>query len=123
MSYVNEAARKSWKRVAILLAVTALLVASAAPAYAWSGHRFHRRSAVIVVPHVVVPFAPFWAPYPYASVVVESPPLVYVQPSPPVYAQPSPPQPYWYYCDNPQGYYPHVQQCPGGWRQVVPTPQ
>src|SRR2546428_12259210 len=28
----------------------------------------------------------------------------------------------WYYCANPQGYYPYVQQCPGGWRPVAPTP-
>jgi hypothetical protein len=30
--------------------------------------------------------------------------------------------PYWYYCDNPPGYYPYVPQCPSGWRPVAPTP-
>lgn len=39
--------------------------------------------------------------------------------TPPVYEQ-QPPQPYWYYCQNPGGYYPYVQQCPNGWLQVVP---
>src|SRR5262245_54028112 len=36
---------------------------------------------------------------------------------------PAPPTASWYYCDNPQGSYPYVQQCPGGWRAVAPTPQ
>ncbi|MGA9991471.1 MAG: hypothetical protein WBP86_03965 [Thiobacillaceae bacterium] len=29
---------------------------------------------------------------------------------------------YWYYCTNPPGYYPYVQQCPAGWRPVAPQP-
>jgi hypothetical protein len=28
---------------------------------------------------------------------------------------------YWYYCQNPVGYYPYVQQCAGPW-QPVPAP-
>ncbi|HXM00217.1 MAG TPA: hypothetical protein VN932_09820 [Rhizomicrobium sp.] len=28
----------------------------------------------------------------------------------------------WYYCENPQGYYPYVQSCNGPWRAVAPTP-
>ena len=36
-------------------------------------------------------------------------------------APPTQPQiQYWYYCQNPEGYYPYVKQCPGGWLQVVP---
>ena len=27
---------------------------------------------------------------------------------------------YWYFCQDPQGYYPYVKNCPGGWMQVVP---
>lgn len=27
---------------------------------------------------------------------------------------------YWYYCQNPEGYYPYVKSCPGGWMKVVP---
>jgi hypothetical protein len=34
----------------------------------------------------------------------------------------SPPY-YWYYCRNPQGYYPYLTSCPGGWVQVIPTEQ
>jgi hypothetical protein len=28
---------------------------------------------------------------------------------------------YWYYCQNPQGYYPYVKQCPSGWTKVPPS--
>ena len=27
---------------------------------------------------------------------------------------------YWYYCRDPEGYYPQVSRCPTGWMQVVP---
>jgi hypothetical protein len=27
---------------------------------------------------------------------------------------------YWYYCQDPQGFYPYVKSCPGGWMKVVP---
>jgi hypothetical protein len=40
---------------------------------------------------------------------------------PPIALPPSQ-TPSWYYCDNPQGYYPYVQQCPGGWNQVPARP-
>ena len=33
------------------------------------------------------------------------------------------PQPnYWYYCQDPEGYYPNVDECPDGWQQVAPQP-
>jgi hypothetical protein len=35
----------------------------------------------------------------------------------------APPQSaWWYYCDNPQGYYPYVQQCMSHWQRVSPQP-
>jgi hypothetical protein len=43
---------------------------------------------------------------------------VYIQ-QPEPHAQTQQPS-YWYYCQNPQGYYPQVQQCPGGWMTVIP---
>jgi hypothetical protein len=30
---------------------------------------------------------------------------------------------YWYYCDNPAGYYPNVPTCNGSWREVAAQPQ
>jgi hypothetical protein len=34
----------------------------------------------------------------------------------------SSPSQYWAYCQDPEGYYPYVPDCPGGWIPVVPTP-
>ena len=27
---------------------------------------------------------------------------------------------YWYYCNDPAGYYPYVKSCPSGWKAVLP---
>jgi hypothetical protein len=48
-----------------------------------------------------------------------------VAPWPYWYAYPSPgyaPPQYWAYCRSPEGHYPYVQDCPGGWVPVLPTP-
>jgi hypothetical protein len=57
------------------------------------------------------------------------PPPVYYAPAPvyapapqPAYVAPAPQGQAWYYCDNPQGYYPYVQACSSGWRQVPVSP-
>jgi len=111
------------RSIVIPVVLTALLIGSVAPGYAWhrfGGHRFGR-SHVFIEPRLVVPIplgVPYWVPYPAPPVVV-APPPVYVEPSLPPQAPP-PPQ-YWYYCEDPKGYYPYVQQCPGGWMQVVPS--
>lgn len=54
-----------------------------------------------------------WSP----PVVVERQPVV-VQSLPPGPA----PQSFWYYCQNPAGYYPYVAACPGGWTPVPASP-
>ena len=63
--------------------------------------------------------------YTYPPVVAApSAPSVVVQQQPRA-ALPPPPTPsanYWYYCRKPDGYYPYVRNCPGGWLQVVPQP-
>jgi hypothetical protein len=59
---------------------------------------------------------PYWGPpaVPYAYPVV-------VPQQPPVYVQRNQPESgYWYYCQHPQGYYPYIRSCPGGWMKVVP---
>lgn len=67
---------------------------------------------------------PYYA-YPYYPSAYPAP-VVVQQPATEVYVQPAPQQPaetsYWYYCQNPQGYYPYVKRCPGGWMKVVPAP-
>jgi hypothetical protein len=65
------------------------------------------------------PFFPYYPYYPYyapPTVVVPQQPETYIQQPAPQQAEPS----YWYYCRNPQGYYPYVKSCPGGWLKVVP---
>jgi hypothetical protein len=53
-------------------------------------------------------------------------PVIVQQPVTEVYVQPAPRRSaesgYWYYCQNPEGYYPYVRRCPNGWMKVVPSP-
>lgn len=53
--------------------------------------------------------------YPYPTYIA---PLLSVQETPDT----PPPAPYWYYCANPQGYYPYVPACPIGWQTVPAVP-
>jgi hypothetical protein len=63
----------------------------------------------------------FWPPpyYPYYGYPYDYPPAVVIERQPQVYIQREPY--YWYYCPEPSGYYPYVQNCPRGWQQVVPS--
>jgi hypothetical protein len=75
-------------------------------------------------------WGPWWGPgwgypyyYSYPYYPYYQPPVINQQQSP-VYVEPAPQQEeqnYWYYCPNPQGYYPYVQQCPKGWLKVIPS--
>ena len=58
--------------------------------------------------------------YGYVPPVVVTPPPVVIAPPPPSYVERAPVSQYWHYCQDPAGYYPEVQQCPGGWTQVPP---
>jgi hypothetical protein len=126
--------RGPWVGVFVMIAV--LLLISTVPGHAdrgghgYKGHGYrshghrghwhrglHRSGGVrvFISPGLVLPFGSYWRPY-------TDPPVVIV-PSPRVDIElPSPPPHYWYYCVASQAYYPYVQQCPGGWRQVLPTP-
>ena len=126
MNTMNSIRGKRHKWIGMLVLLAVLILASTVPGYTWRG------GGVFISPSIVVPFGPWWRPYrgpisyaypytyPYAYPYAYPP--VVVQPAPQVPVQLPPPQ-YWYYCDNPQGYYPYVRQCPGGWRAVSPTPQ
>jgi hypothetical protein len=64
----------------------------------------------------------YYPPYAYPPVVTgPAPPATYIEQGS---AQPAPAQPpgYWYYCVEPDGYYPYVKECPGGWQRVAPQP-
>jgi hypothetical protein len=104
--------------VLMVLVLLVLLLASSIPSEA-RGHVFFDFGIPLGVGPGYWGPSPWWGspyyyPYPAPPVVVQPPP-VYEQPAP----APQAPA-YWYYCQNPQGYYPYVQQCPNGWMQVVP---
>lgn len=64
----------------------------------------------------------YWYPapvYPYPEPY--TPPVVIQVPTTPA-APPQAQAPMWYYCAQPEGYYPYVSECPGGWQPVPATP-
>lgn len=68
-------------------------------------------------------YDPWYYPYyPYPSYRYYAPPTVVVPQEPQEYVLPESQQEagYWYYCRNPQGYYPYVERCPSGWMKVIP---
>jgi hypothetical protein len=61
---------------------------------------------------------------PYSFYSETAAPVEYVEMNP---ANPPPsasdaPANVWYYCQNPQGYYPYIKSCAGGWQKVAPQP-
>lgn len=80
-------------------------------------------------PYSYYPRPYYSPPYPYYAyppvAVVPQPPSVYIEhgSSQQAYQQPAPqPGYYWYHCNNPDGYYPYVKECPSGWQKVSPQP-
>ncbi|MBW4048323.1 MAG: hypothetical protein HIU89_10405 [Proteobacteria bacterium] len=66
-------------------------------------------------------WGPGWGGWSYAPpIVVQEPPQRIEYQNVPL--GPAPPA-YWYYCNNPAGYYPQIATCPGGWAQVLAQPQ
>jgi hypothetical protein len=72
-------------------------------------------------------YNPYRYPYypPVITVPVPTQPPVYIEQgeAPPTLQQaPAAENYYWYHCDRPEGYYPYIKECPGGWQKVAPTP-
>lgn len=111
-----------WRSTAVLL----LLLACT---YSAGAHARHGRWSGSVGFYYNDPW--FWGPdpfwYPYRPYVYSPPPVIIEQREPPVYIQrPAAPQPQapatvWYYCTNPAGYYPYVQNCTQPWVTVDPS--
>jgi hypothetical protein len=117
------------KVVAAVLVGLMLLVAN--PLAVYAGH-----TRVVVGASISFGYPVHWGPYPWRApryywgrpVVVLRPhpyyyaaPPIIIEQQPPVYVQQDEQQAdYWYYCQNPAGYYPYVQTCPEGWMKVVP---
>lgn len=112
-------------RLALLLAIFLSAAVAGGPALARDRHHYgHRHSHLGLYIGVPLGYPWYGVPPPYYYY----PPPVIVRPEPQVYIERTDPQPapdqqaYWYHCDNPQGYYPYIKQCPAGWQRVVPTP-
>ena len=64
--------------------------------------------------------------YAYSPLVIENQavPQVFIQQEPvaaaPAPAQAAPANAFWYYCTQPAGYFPYVQNCTEPWMKVVP---
>lgn len=68
-------------------------------------------------------YSPYYYPYyPPSVVTVPVEPPTYIERERPVQQPQQLPEGYWYFCSDPEGYYPYVKECPGGWRQVDPIP-
>jgi len=94
--------------------------------HAHHGHGFHGRRAHLGVAIGVPLYSrgpgwygdPYYA-YPYSyryrplPLQIEAPPVYVERGIAPVTAL-------WYFCSNPEGYYPYVKQCATGWRAVTP---
>jgi hypothetical protein len=91
------------------------------------GHVFFGLGFGAYWPWYYPPYDPYYySSYPY---YYSSYPYYYSSypPVAPVYVergdeQAAPQSADWYYCTSPQGYYPYVTQCPGGWQRVKPQP-
>ncbi|MDD5412078.1 MAG: hypothetical protein PHF31_11805 [Methylobacter sp.] len=114
-----------------MLSTILLVVCSLYSGANWARGHFGFYFGIPLYPYNPYPYYPYQYPYyPYHYYPYQYP--YYYPPTvpatPPVYIQQSPqagqqyPSGYWYYCNNPKGYYPYIKQCPRGWQEVEPTP-
>ncbi len=79
------------------------------------------------------PYGYYPYPYYYPPAVMAAPesPPQYIEQGPngpvaapgPEGAMPeAPAQAWWYHCNQPEGYYPYIHACPGGWQKVPAQP-
>ena len=132
-----------WQKLRPLAWAGMAAAALAASGVAWAdrgGHGHGHRGARVGIGLYLGPgygypvYRPAY-PYYYADPYGWSPPVVAVPAEPPVYIERGndapgysggtngqQPQGYWYRCNQPDGYYPYVTNCPGGWLQVPAQP-
>ncbi len=119
--------KTQWATVLGILALTISFNAAADRHHGGHGHGHPGFGFYFGVPafprSYYYPYDPFYYPYyPPAVVTVPSEPPVYIERERPAPQSQQFPEGYWYYCSNPEGYYPYIKECPGGWRQVDPIP-
>ena len=120
------------KKMALALAMAFVLLATSVAEANGRHHGRHYRGSYYrgsygwggfgVYPRVFIG-GPYWwgNPYPYYSYPYYPRPIVIERSEPQIYVQQPQPEPqYWYYCENPKGYYPSVKTCRNEWLKVVP---
>jgi hypothetical protein len=123
---MNSINRKGGALLALLILVGAAGLVQAAPGRHGGFHgvhgNFHGRShvGVWIGSPWLYGYGPGWYGdpwygYPYGRTVIVQQPPVYVEQGGEPTAQ------MWYYCRNPQGYYPYVKSCALPWRAVAPV--
>ena len=112
------------KVICLVLAALVVLMVNTLPADARGGHGGGRVGfGLSIGPGWWGPG--WWGPYPYYPYYPYYPQqqIIVQQPPPEIDVQPAPKAEearYWYFCTDPQGYYPSVKKCPKGWLKVVP---
>lgn len=108
------------KFIRIVLTVLVLLMAAGVPAHARGGHG-HVGFGVFVGPGWWGWPYPYYYPYYSYPYSYQPPVIVEQQPNTYIYQSPRKEEPYyWYFCTDPEGYYPYVKKCPKGWQKVIP---
>lgn len=116
------------KKIKVVLAFIFLL-ASAAGTTAWA--HGHARVGIYFGGPVFSPwyypgpyYGPYYGPSYNTTTIVTQPAPVYIEqaPGPAPATAPTSASNSWYYCNNPDGYYPYVKECPSGWQKVAPQP-
>lgn len=112
------------RAIAAFIVLLALLLAIPWMSHAGHGHHGHTRvfigGSFWVGPPPFWDLAPWSPPYYYSGPAYYGPPPFFVQPYGRYLQRGQEEADYWYYCENPQGYYPYIKSCPGGWMRVVP---
>lgn len=107
------------KMIAVAFCVVlAGLATGTAFAHGGHGHRGGHWGVFIGAPWGWYYPPPYWSSPP---VIVHSAPPIYIERDA-AGAAPDDDANYWYHCKRPEGYYPYIKECPGGWQKVVPTP-
>ena len=113
-------------RHAGLAAALLLLLGAGTSSPAWADRIHFRGPRVgVVIGAPLFGWPGYYYPPPYyypPGVAAPSAPPVYIEQEPQAAPEPAPSGNYWYYCSKPDGYYPYIKQCPGGWQRVVPQP-
>jgi len=125
--YLRNIIMKLSKPFFAMAAALTVLVSVPAHADHYHGHGRVGVGVVIGAPGYWHYPGPYYPPYPYPyyaypPVVVAPEPQTYIERTPEPPQQQAQPSNDWYYCHKPEGYYPYVKQCPGGWQRVAPQP-